>query len=261
MDLGLKGKTALVLAASGGLGRVIAVTLAKEGASLAIAGRNREALAKTVSEIEAAGAKAISESFDLADLDATKAYVDRIGRELGGVDILVNISGGPPPTPAAGVSPQQWAKEFQSMVVSLIHITDLVVPGMRAKRWGRIITCTSSGTIAPILNLGISNTLRPALIGWSKTLSREVAPDGITVNIAIPGRIATSRLRQLDDAKAKREGKSVEDVEKASAAAIPIQRYGKPEEFANAVAFLASEKAAYITGTMLRIDGGLIPSV
>jgi len=115
--------------------------------------------------------------------------------------------------------------------------------------------------VAPIPNLGISNTLRPALIGWSKTLSREVAPDGITVNIAIPGRIATSRLRQLDEAKAKREGKGVEDVEKASAAAIAIQRYGDPEEFANAVAFLASDKASYITGTMLRIDGGLIPSV
>jgi len=257
----LKGKSALVLAASGGLGRVIAVTLAKEGAALAVAGRNPEALAKTVSQIESAGSKAISQPFDLADLDAAKSFVDRARRELGGVDILINISGGPPPTPASGVAPQQWAKEFQSMVVSLIHITDLVLPGMRAKRWGRIITCTSSGTVAPIPNLGISNTLRPALIGWSKTLSREVAPDGITVNIAIPGRIATSRLRQLDEAKAKREGKGVEDVEKASAAAIAIQRYGDPEEFANAVAFLASDKASYITGTMLRIDGGLIPSV
>lgn len=261
MDFGMKGRTAAVLSGSGGLGSAIATTLAQEGAAVAVAGRNRDALAATVARIEAAGARALSESFDLTDLEAMKSFVDRIGRELGGVDILVNLSGGPPPTAAAGVSPQQWVKEFQAMIVSLIHATDLVLPRMRARQWGRVITCTSSGVVAPIPNLGISNTLRAALLGWSKTLAREVAADGITVNVVIPGRIATARLRQLDTARAAREGKPIEEVEKSSAGSIPMQRYGNSEEFANAVAFLASSKASYITGTMLRVDGGMIPSI
>jgi 3-oxoacyl-[acyl-carrier protein] reductase len=243
------------------LGSAIALTLAKEGASVAISGRNREALAKVVKEIEATGVRANSESFDLNDLAALKSFLSRVASEIGAIDILVNISGGPPPTAAANVPPEQWIKEFQSIIVPMIHATDLVLPGMKAKRRGRIITCTSAGIVAPIPNLGISNTLRPALAGWSKTLAREVAADGITVNVVIPGRIATARLGQLDEARAKREGKSVEEIEKSSAASIPMQRYGEPQEFANAVAFLASSKASYITGSMIRVDGGMIPSV
>jgi 3-oxoacyl-[acyl-carrier protein] reductase len=145
--------------------------------------------------------------------------------------------------------------------VPIMHVTDLVLPNMRAKRWGRVITSTSSGVVAPIPNLGISNTLRSALVGWSKTLAREVAADGITVNMVLPGRIATGRIRQLDEARAAREGKTVEEIVKLSTDTIPIQRYGEPEEFANAIAFLASSKASYITGTMLRVDGGMIQSV
>ena len=261
MDLKTEGKTALVLGASGGLGSAIAFVLAQEGAAVALAGRNRDVLKAGVDRIRTEGGQAISESFDLTDTDALSAFVTRIDGEFGGVDILINVSGGPPPTTASGVSPQQWVKEFQAMVVSLIHATDLVLPGMRARKWGRIITCASSGVVAPIPNLGISNTLRPALLGWSKTLAREVAADGITVNVVIPGRIATDRVRQLDTGRAAREGKSVEEVEKSSMASIPMQRYGDPDEFANAVAFLASSKASYITGTMLRIDGGMIPSI
>ena len=147
------------------------------------------------------------------------------------------------------------------MVVPMMYITDLVLPGMRAKRWGRVITSTSSGVVAPIPNLGISNTLRSALVGWSKTLAREVAADGITVNIVLPGRIATGRIRQLDEARAEREGKAVHEILKDSTSTIPMRRYGDPEEFANAVTFLASKRASYITGTMLRVDGGMIQSV
>jgi 3-oxoacyl-[acyl-carrier protein] reductase len=143
----------------------------------------------------------------------------------------------------------------------MMYITDLVLPGMRAKRWGRIITSTSSGVVAPIPNLGISNTLRSALVGWSKTLAREVAGDGITVNVVLPGRIATGRIRQLDEARAQREGKTVQEILKDSTSSIPMRRYGDPEEFANAVTFLASKRASYITGTMLRVDGGMIQSV
>jgi 3-oxoacyl-[acyl-carrier protein] reductase len=261
MDLGIKGKTALILGASGGLGSAIGQVLAAEGAAVVLAGRNRDVLDYGVARIESEGGRAISESFDLADLEAVRAMVTRSARELGSIDILINLSGGPPATTAAGVPPQQWIKEFQAMVASLIYVTDLVLPGMRERKWGRVITCTSSGVVAPIPNLGISNTLRPALLGWSKTLAREVASDGITVNVVIPGRIATDRVRQLDSGRACREGRSLEEVEKSSMASIPMQRYGDPVEFANAVAFLASSKSSYITGTTMRVDGGLIPSI
>ena len=261
MDLGIKGKTALVLSAGGALGRAIAIAMAREGASVALADIDECALERTLAEVEAAGTRAIAEKADLMDLATLNSFVARIERELGTVEILINISGGPPPTTAANVSPQQWAKEFQAMVISMMFVTDLVLPGMRTKQWGRVITSTSSGVVVPIPNLGISNTLRSALVGWSKTLAREVAADGITVNIVVPGRIATGRIRQLDEARAAREGKPVEEILRHSVASIPMQRYGEPEEFANAVAFLASEKASYITGTMLRIDGGMIPSV
>jgi 3-oxoacyl-[acyl-carrier protein] reductase len=261
MDLGIKGKVALVLSAGGGLGRIIAVALAKEGASLAVADRNEDSLAKTVEQSEATGVCVVSESLDLMDLPALSSFVTRVDEELGGVDILVNISGGPPPTTAANVAPEQWIKEFRAMVLPIMHVTDLVLPGMRAKRWGRIITSASSGVVAPIPNLSISNALRSALIGWSKTLAREVAADGITVNVVLPGRIATRRIRQLDEARATREGKPIEEVLKQSTASIPIQRCGEPEEFASVVAFLASSNASYVTGTMLRVDGGMIQSV
>jgi len=132
---------------------------------------------------------------------------------------------------------------------------------MKARGWGRIITNTSSGVIAPIPNLAISNALRMSLVGWSKTLAREVAKDGITANIVVPGRIATARVATLDNARAKREGRSVEEVAAESAASIPIGRYGKPEEYADVVAFLASTRAAYITGSVIRVDGGMITSI
>jgi 3-oxoacyl-[acyl-carrier protein] reductase len=261
MDLGIKGKTALVLSAGGGLGRAIAVALARESANLAVTDLDEGALAETASQLESLGVRALSAAVDLNNTAGLEAFITRATQELDGVDILVNISGGPPPTKAANVPADQWTKQFQAMVVSMIHVTDLVLPSMRAKKWGRIITSTSSGVVAPIPNLGISNTLRSALVGWSKTLASEVAADRITVNIVIPGRIATGRIRQLDEARAAREGKSVEEIVKASTGSIPMQRYGEPEEYANVIAFLASERASYVTGTMIRVDGGMIQTV
>jgi 3-oxoacyl-[acyl-carrier protein] reductase len=147
------------------------------------------------------------------------------------------------------------------MVLSVIAITDRVLPNMRARHWGRVITSTSSGVVAPIPNLGISNALRLSLVGWSKTLAREVGKDGITANIILPGRIATGRIKFLDEAKAKREGRTVEDVSAESTSSSPLGRYGYPEEYADVVAFLASERSAYISGAVIRVDGGLIASV
>lgn len=143
------------------------------------------------------------------------------------------------------------------MVLSVIAITDRVLPEMRARKWGRIVTSTSSGVVAPIPNLGLSNALRLSLVGWSKTLAREVGRDGITVNIVLPGRIATGRITFLDEQKAKRESRSIDDVVAESTGSIPLGRYGRPEEYGNVVTFLASEPASYLTGSVIRVDGGM----
>jgi 3-oxoacyl-[acyl-carrier protein] reductase len=261
MDFGLRGKTALVLAGGGGLGRAIAKSLAGEGATIAVAGRGADSIAGTQAALAEIGGKNMGLVWDLADLAQIDGNVAKIENELGPVDILVNNTGGPPPTTASGQDTALWAKQFQAMVLSVIAITDRALPNMRARHWGRIITSTSSGVVVPIPNLAISNALRLSLVGWSKTLAREVAKDGITANVVVPGRIATERIKFLDQAKATREGRSLEAVMAENAASIPIGRLGKPEEYGAMVAFLASEAAAYITGTIVRVDGGMIPSI
>lgn len=261
MDLGISGKVALVTAASGGLGAAIAATLAAEGAVVAITGTNGDKLEAIAATIRAKGGKVLPLVWDLGDLARIEPSIARIEEEFGAIDILVNNTGGPPPSPAGGQTQDTWRKHFDSMVLPVIAITDRVLPGMKAKKWGRIITSTSMGVIAPIPNLGISNTLRASLVGWSKTLSREIARDGITVNVLAPGRILTDRVRSIDANQAKREGKTPEEVAAASAAAIPVGRYGDPQEFADVAVFLASTRASYVTGSTIRVDGGVIPNV
>jgi len=261
MELGIRGRTALVLGGGGGLGGAIAHVLATEGVRIAVADIDAAAVKRSVDHIESKGGEALGLVWDLSDLTVVDKNVSAIEGRFGPVDVLVNITGGPPPTPAAGQEPNLWSKHFSAMVLSVIAITDRVLPNMKARAWGRIITSTSSGVVAPIPNLGLSNSLRLALVGWSKTLAREVARDGITANIMLPGRIATDRIRFLDEAKAKREGRSIDAVMAESTGSIPIGRYGNPEEYADAVAFLASNRASYITGSVIRVDGGLIASI
>lgn len=261
MDLGITNKTALVLGAGGGLGGAIARELAAEGALVVAADINAGAAAATVADIESQGGSAWSTTWDLADLSSIDEQVTAITSRTGSVDILVNNTGGPPPSPVSGQSADVWSSHFQSMVLSVITLTDRVLPGMIDRGWGRIITSTSSGVVSPIPNLGLSNALRSGLLGWSKTLAGEVGTHGITSNIVLPGRIATNRIQFLDTAKAEREGRPVEDVTAESVASIPAGRYGEPREYGQTVAFLASAAAAYINGSVIRVDGGYISSI
>jgi 3-oxoacyl-[acyl-carrier protein] reductase len=260
MDLSLDGRTALVLGAGGGLGGAIASRLATEGANVAVADINEDAVHATAARVEACSAKAFPLQWDLSDLDVVDNRVSAVEAALGPVEILVNITGGPPPSPAAGQSADLWRSSFESMILSVITITDRVLPSMTSRGWGRILTSTSSGVVSPIPNLGISNALRLGLVGWSKTLASEVGKSGVTSNIIVPGRIATPRIQFLDERKAEREGRSVVEVSRASAASIPVGRYGTPEEYADMAAFLCSDRASYVTGSVIRVDGGLIPS-
>lgn len=261
MNLGLDGKTALVVGGGGGLGSAVARALAREGARVAVAGRDPASVGRTVEAITAEGGEAFAVHLDLTDHASLDAALASIRARGGEVEILFNNSGGPPPTTAAGQPVEVWREQFESMVLGVIALTDRVLPAMRRRRWGRIVTTTSSGVVAPAPNLALSNALRLSLVGWSKTLAAEVAADGVTVNVVIPGRIATGRVRALDEARAEREGSTVEVVAASSIETIPVGRYGDPEEFAAAVAFLAGEPASYITGATLRVDGGQIPSI
>lgn len=261
MDLGLKGRNALVLAAGSGLGAAVALSLAREGASVAVAGRTGTSVHATVDAIADAGGRAHPVIWDLADIDAIDRHVADIENALGPIGILINNSGGPPPTPAAGIPARLWREQFETMVMALIATTDRVLPGMRAEGWGRIITSASSGIIAPIQGLALSNALRSTLAGWSKTLAREVAKQGITVNIVVPGRIETARLNRIDTERAARNGLTLEGTRRMGQTAIPIGRYGTPREYADVVTFLASSRASYLTGATIRVDGGMIASL
>ncbi|MEV5838741.1 SDR family oxidoreductase [Nocardia sp. NPDC052112] len=261
MDLWIGGRTALVLGGGGGLGGAIAERLAAEGAQVVLADIHLEAAKSRSDAIVAAGGQAMAVAWDIADLDAIQGNVAAIEQTFGPVGILVNNTGGPAPAPVLGQPPALWLDNFRSMVLSVIAISDRLVPGMRTRGWGRVITSTSSGVVAPIPNLGMSNSLRAALLGWSKTLAREVAADGVTCNVIVPGRIGTQRVERLDQIKADAEGRTAEQIAAASAATIPVGRYGDPHEYASTVAFLASDAASYITGSVVRVDGGLIPSL
>jgi 3-oxoacyl-[acyl-carrier protein] reductase len=173
----------------------------------------------------------------------------------------VNNVGGPPAKPIATVSIDEWQRQFDTMVSSALRVTGHFLPEMRARKWGRIITIASSGVVQPIPNLGISNALRSALVGWSKTLSAEVAADGVTVNMILPGRIHTERVDEMDALAAEQQNKSAAEIARASQAAIPMGRYGTVEEFGAVAAFLASNLASYVTGSLLRVDGGYIRSI
>jgi 3-oxoacyl-[acyl-carrier protein] reductase len=261
MDMKLDGKCALVFGGGGGLGGAIARALAAEGADVVVADLSMAAAEATAADIQTSERSATAIEWDIGALDTFPDRLATLRERFGDINVLVNNTGGPPPSPASGLDPTVWESHFRSMVLGVIHLTDLVLPSMRKRGWGRIITSTSSGVVAPIPALAVSNALRMTLVGWSKSLAREVGPDGITVNIVLPGRIATRRIQQLDEARAEREGKTVEEIQTASTGTIPLGRYGRPDEYGAVVAFLAGHGASYVTGSTIRVDGGLIASV
>ena len=261
MDLGLQKKTALVMSSSRGLGEGVAKALASEGVHVLLTGRNEAKLSEIVVEIEDLGGKADFIVADLVDPSSVDTIQLAVGELLGHVDIFVANTGGPPPGIISGVDPSSLTKQLEMMVVRIVELSAKFIPDMKAAGWGRILSIGSSGVIQPIPNLGISNVVRSALVGWTKSLSNDLAGSGITVNMLLPGRIHTKRIDELDQAVAEKTGQTIESVRKASRATIPVGRYGKVEEFADTAAFICSNRAGYITGSLIRCDGGLIKSV
>ncbi len=262
MDLGIKGKRALVLASSQGLGLGIATKLCEEGANIIISGRIEDKLVPVAKKLNnTCPGTADYVVSDLSEEDSAGKLYAAAKDKLGGLDILVNNTGGPPPGTIDKPDTDLWRAQIDTMLIRVIEITNLCVADMKEMGWGRVLTVASSGVVQPIANLAMSNTIRSSLVGWSKSLSTEVASSGITVNMLLPGRIFTERLAQLDKANAERFGKTVEDVSASEQAAIPVGRYGTVEEFGSVGAFLCSAPASYMTGGLIRCDGGSIRGV
>ncbi len=261
MDLGIAGRCAVVLAGGGGLGSASALALGSEGVRVAVADISQDRAEHSVLRVLEAGGRAKAYHCNIGDEASIESLYARVSDDFGSPDILVNITGGPPTYRASDVPFDAWEQEFKKMVLGVIRLTTLALPAMRHSQWGRVITSTSSGVLAPIPGLVLSNALRLALVGWSKSLAGEVGHDGVTANVIVPGRIATERVQQLDNERSAREGVAVEAVRAGSWATIPVGRYGTPEEFGSVVAFLASSAASYVTGSVLRVDGGLVSSI
>ena len=262
MDLGLSGRVAIVSGASRGLGKAIALGLAREGANVAICARSRESLADTARLIEEKyRVTALPVAADLRKTQDIERVVETTINKFDRVDILLNNAGGPPPKSFEDSTGEDWERAIALNFLAGVRLIQLVLPHMKARRWGRIINILSSGLKQPIDGLVQSNAARAAVAGAAKTLSREVAMHGILVNNICPGRIQTERVDEVDAATAQRKGVSAEEVRRDSCREIPMGRYGRPEEFANAAVFLASECASYITGSTLQVDGGYIRSL
>jgi len=250
MELGLEGRVALVMGASRGIGRGIAEALAREGARVAIASRSEERIDEAAAEIGDAATGFVA---DASDLERLAQLPLEVAEKVGPIDILIANTGGPPAGGALDHGFQEWEQAYASLVLAPRILAGGVLPSMQARRWGRIVNVGSTTTIEVNPALNLSNSHRMAAVGFLKTLSREVAGDGVTVNTVATGRFATDRMAEL--------GGSIEQVEAAAREEVPAGRLGTVEEYGDLVAFLCSERAAYITGTVIPIDGGLLRSV
>jgi len=262
LDLGIAGRVAVVAAASRGLGRAVAEALAAEGVRLALGARGAEALERTAAEIrERSGAAVLAHPVDVGDPEAAAGFVRAAEAEFGQVDILVTNAGGPPPTRLANTTPEEWKRALDENLLSCVHLVRAALPGMRERRWGRILAIASVSVKQPVPDIILSNTARAGIAGFMKSLANEAAPYGVLANVLCPGFTRTDRLTELAAHLAETRGTPEEAVYREWAKDIPLGRVGEPEEFGAAAAFLASERASYITGTTLQVDGGHIRSL
>ena len=262
MDLGLTNKVALVAAASGGLGRAVAEELAAEGASLVICSRDTDRITKTAADIaENTGAHVLAVTADVSEPSHVRRLVESALARFAHVDILVTNGGGPPAGTFETLTTEQWEAATKLTLFSAIELARHVLPGMKERRWGRILNITSISVKQPVDNLMLSNSLRAGLTGFARTLANEVASDGITVNNILPGYTRTERVEELANAMAQKQGISADEFKARWEKEIPMRRLGEPREFAALAAFLVSERASYITGTSIQVDGGWIKSL
>jgi 3-oxoacyl-[acyl-carrier protein] reductase len=262
MDFGLKDKVALVAASSQGLGRAVAEELAAEGASLILCARDAQTLDHTAAAIaERNNARVLAMPADVTATDDIKRLVEAGIERFGRIDILVTNAGGPPAGRFDQLTREQWEQAIRLTLLSAVELTRQVLPGMKERRWGRILNITSIAVKQPVENLLLSNSLRAGLTGFARTLANEVAADGVTVNNVLPGYTRTERLDELAEMMAEKQGISASEFRGKWEKEIPMGRLGEPREFAAVVAFLASERASYITGTSVQVDGGWIRSL
>jgi 3-oxoacyl-[acyl-carrier protein] reductase len=262
MDLGVKGKVALVAAASTGLGRAVAEELAAEGASLILCARGEERLNATCDEIRSAsGAEVLSIAGDLSVQSDIERIVSEGVKRFSQIDILVTNTGGPPAGRFETLTRENWDAAARDLLMSIVELSKLVLPGMKERGWGRILNITPIAVKQPVDNLMLSNSIRAAVTGFARTLANEVAERGVTVNNIMPGYTATDRVNELAETLAKREGISMSEIRARWESEIPMKRLGDPKEFAALAAFLVSERASYITGGSIAVDGGWIKTL
>ncbi len=257
MDLGIKGKTALITASSTGIGKAVALAFAEEGCKLAICSRSKENLIETSREIK--NKFKVEPFWGVCDLNQKKDienFYDAVKNQFGKIDILVNNCGGPAPGFFRDLSEDDWEQAYKQILLSVIRFSNLVLPNMIEQEWGRIINITSVAVKQPVHNLILSNSLRAGVTGFAKSLSNEFGNQNITVNNVAPGFTLTHRIYELAVNRAKTSGKSHEEILAEMVKDVPLNRLGSPEEIASMVIFLASQKASYITGTTIQVDGG-----